>query len=122
VLRRTVRFVHGTSPLAEELFAEYQGDGPPVERILAEDSVLASAVACARRQGVEVEVELIADADSADLAAAIAGEAEGANASMIVVGSRGRGSVAGAVLGSVSHNLIKYATVPVLVVHGAEGS
>ena len=121
-LRRTVRFVHAASPLAEELFAEYVGDGPPVERILAADSVLASAVECARQHGVEVEVELIGDASSADLAAAIAGDAEGSDASMIVVGSRGRGSVAGAVLGSVSQNLIKYATVPVLVVHDAGGS
>lgn len=117
-----MRFVHAASPLAEELFDEYLGDGPTVEQILAADSVLAAAVECAKQQGVEVEVELIPDAGSADLAAMISGEAEGIGASMIVTGSRGRGSVAGAVLGSVSHNLIKYATIPVLVVHSPEGS
>ena len=36
---------------------------------------------------------------------------------MIVVGSRGRGVFTGAVLSSVSLNLIKVATVPVLVVN-----
>jgi len=36
---------------------------------------------------------------------------------MIITGSRGRSAVAGAILGSFSHNLIRYATVPVLVVH-----
>jgi len=54
---------------------------------------------------------------SVELALEIAGIASGSDASMIVTGSRGRGAVAGAVLGSVSHSLITHATVPVLVVH-----
>jgi len=120
-LQQAVRFVHAASPLAEELFAEYFGDKPPVERVIESDSVLAAAAECARQQGVEVEVDLIAEAGSADLAAEIAGLAEGIHASMIVVGSRGRGSVSGAVLGSVSHGLIKFATIPVLVVHARDG-
>lgn len=121
-MQATVRFIHAASPLAEELYAEYPLHGPPLEQILARDRVLAAAVACAQEMGIEAEVELLGNEHSADLAAVIAGVAEGIGAQMIVVGSRGRGMVAGAVLGSVSHNLLKYATTPVLVVHAAAES
>jgi nucleotide-binding universal stress UspA family protein len=121
--RAGVRFVHAVSPLAEQLFAEYPMEGPPLEQVLANDRVLAAAVAQAEEKGVDAEVDLIGEfGDTADLAAAIAGIAAGIDASMIVVGSRGRGAVAGAVLGSVSHNLIRWATRPVLIVHAPEAS
>ena len=82
--------------------------------------MLAEATRRADEQDVEREVEVISGASgSAELAADIAGIATGRDASMIVTGSRGRGTVAGAVLGSLSHNLIKEATVPVLVVHAS---
>lgn len=117
-----VRFVHAASPLAEDLYADYPLQGPPPEEILARDSVLEAAFARAREMGAEAEVEVLAGEHTADLAAGIAGLAEGIDASMIVVGSRGRGTVAGVVLGSVSHNLLKYATIPVLVVHAPDSA
>lgn len=116
-MQATVRFIHAESPLAEELYAQYPLQGPPPEEILARDRVLAAAVARAREAGVEAEVELLAGEHSADLAAELVGMAEGTEASMIVVGSRGRGPVAGTVLGSVSQSLVTHATIPVLVVH-----
>jgi nucleotide-binding universal stress UspA family protein len=120
-MNATVRFVHAASPSAEELFAQYPEEGPSAEQIVAHDPVLAEAWKKAGEKGVEADVELVTDVgNSADLAADVAGIAAGIGAIMIVTGSRGRGAVAGAVLGSVSHNLIKYATVPVLVVHGPE--
>jgi nucleotide-binding universal stress UspA family protein len=115
-----VRFVHASSPLAEDLYDEFAVEGPPTEEVLSRDPVLAEACAQAREAGIEPEVELVAAEHGADLAAAIAGIASGSGASMVVTGSRGRGPVAGAVLGSVSGNLIKYAAVPVLVVHAAD--
>lgn len=122
-----VRFVHAASPLAEDVY-EHRDDrfgGATDDEIVARDSVLATAAERASQSGVESEVALIGEAPgaltpegrSADVAAEIAGIAEGLKAGLIVVGSRGRGPVAGAVLGSVSHNLINFATVPVLVVH-----
>lgn len=42
---------------------------------------------------------------------------EGSSASMIVVGSRGHGAVAGLLMGSVSAACAEHATCPVLVVH-----
>jgi len=118
-MHASVLFVHATSPLAEDLYAAYPEEGPPLDEILARDAVLAAAVGQAEKRGVDSDVRLVAEeGGSAELAAEVSGIAAGLDASMIVTGSRGRGAVAGAVLGSVSHNLIKYATVPVLVVHG----
>lgn len=117
-MQARVRFVHAASALAEDLFSRYPERGPTAEQIAAADPVLASAATLAAESGVESELELISgEGGAADLAATIAGIASGIGAVMIVTGSRGRGTVAGAVLGSFSHSLIQHATVPVLVVH-----
>jgi nucleotide-binding universal stress UspA family protein len=115
-----LRFVHADSHLAEQLFAENR-DGPSPDEIAARDPVLADAARRAMDGGVVFDLELIAaSGHSADLAADIAGIADGIDAAMIVVGSRGRGTVAGAVLGSLSHALIGEASRPVLIVHARE--
>lgn len=119
-MQASVRFLHAMSPLAEELQADFPVHGPPQEEIIARDPVLADAFAHAQGMGIKSEVEVLGGEHGADLALAIAGVAEGIDASMIVVGSRGLGTVAQVVLGSVSHGLLKYATIPVLVVHAAE--
>jgi nucleotide-binding universal stress UspA family protein len=41
---------------------------------------------------------------------------------LVVMGSRGRGAVRSAVLGSVSHYILNHAHVPVLIVHDEDGA
>jgi len=121
-LEAPIRFVHVASRLAERLFQEDVENGPTPERIVEADAVLAGALSQAGAAGVEASVELIGgDGHTGDVAAILAGSAAGLGAGLVVCGSRGRGSAAGAVLGSVSHNLIRYARVPVLIVHAANG-
>jgi nucleotide-binding universal stress UspA family protein len=74
-------------------------------------AALESAVAEADRQDVDAEAE-ITEGSAVDeiLRAAVYQEAD-----LIVVGSRGLGAVAGALLGSVSKALVELAPMPVLV-------
>ena len=50
------------------------------------------------------------------IAANLAGLADGVDATLVVVGNRGRSEVADVVLGSVSHELLRMSSRPVVVV------
>jgi nucleotide-binding universal stress UspA family protein len=52
-----------------------------------------------------------------DPAMEIVKRAKAANHDLIVMGSRGRGAVRSAVLGSVSHSVLNHTTVPALIIH-----
>ena len=65
----------------------------------------------AENEGLTVELALVDD-DPADALVGLA-----AGAALLVVGSRGLGSFRGMLLGSVSHAVLREATVPVIVVH-----
>ena len=129
-LGSTVHFIHAASPLAEDLAQQSQDryGGPTDAEMVAYDQVLAAAAERASQLGVECKVRLIPEtrdmrvqSRNADLAAEIAGFADGHEAGLIVIGSRGRGVFTSVVLGSVSHNLIKFATMPVVVVNAPKG-
>ena len=98
------------------------GPGPSQEEIERVDPVLRAAAAAARECGVDASVEILDVHGAADVAAAISGVAMGAAADMIVVGTRGRGPLGAAVLGSVSHSLLGFTNFPTLVVHAGDGT
>ncbi|WP_162529782.1 universal stress protein [Nocardioides caldifontis] len=82
------------------------------EEIDAGRRLLAEAVAGHREQHPDVEVELLAVPVPAVRALADASS----TASLVVVGTRGRGGFVGLLLGSVSATVLQHATCPVMVV------
>jgi nucleotide-binding universal stress UspA family protein len=82
------------------------------EQLVHARAALDEALEEAARLGVEADCE-IAEGDPVDELIRAARYQE---ADLIVVGSRGLGAVAGALLGSVSKALVQHSPVPVLVV------
>ncbi|MFC8513251.1 universal stress protein [Streptomyces sp. NPDC057257] len=101
------------------LWERYEGGVPsdslkrPSERVMAEH-VVASAAERARRRNPEVKVS--AEVIPEDAVSALLDE--GRNASFLVTGSRGRGELAGLLLGSVGLAVASRAHGPVVVVRG----
>ncbi|WP_174569400.1 universal stress protein [Streptomyces qaidamensis] len=108
-----LRLVYGS------LWEQYEGALPslslqrPSERVMAQH-IVASAEERVRRLNpdVKVSVEVVA----AEAASALL--SEGDNASALVIGSRGRGELKGALLGSVGLAVAARAYCPVIVVRG----
>ena len=108
-------FVH-VAPAADVLPVAGFGMGGPVsvphELAEADRSSLDDAVALAEERGIEAQTKLLAG----DPAHEIVAYADEIDADLIVVGSRGLGTISSALLGSVSHKLLHAAKRPVMVV------
>lgn len=85
--------------------------GPAFEHA-EQDDVLREAAAAARKLDIDPELKLL----SGDPADEISWLAESREADLVVIGSRGRGTVQGAILGSVSKAVLAASTRPVMVV------
>ena len=88
----------------------YPPDRDPEELRRRASSFLQTQVATVDTSGVDLDCRAVDDRASAALLDA------GALASLIVVGSRGRGQVVGSILGSVSDQVAHHATCPVVIV------
>lgn len=110
-----VTFVH-VAPVLDRSFAD--GIGVPAARLHRIDEVdrrpLEDALALAAEQDVDATAELLAGLPADEIVA----YADSLDADLIVLGSRGRGAIATALLGSVSRSVLHEARRPVLVVRG----
>ena len=93
-------------------------DVPPTFESAAEGpsgpamSVINDAIAEAEQLGIEADYQIL----TGDAAEQITRFGHDRDVDLIVVGSRGLGSVAGALLGSVSHGVLRHADRTVMVV------
>ena len=94
------------------------GAGPAILEVEERDGaehISQAAAAHAREAGVDATSH-VAHGDVVDC---IADAAKVLGADLLVVGSRGHGPLSGAVLGSVSHALVRRSPVPVTIVRHA---
>jgi nucleotide-binding universal stress UspA family protein len=114
-----VTFVHVTR--ADEFAAGRLGPShavPHREEVDETETALRAAAEAADQAGVSYALERI----SGDIVDTIVGIADSRDADMIVVGSRGQGGLAAALLGSVSHGVLAKAKRPVLIVRASRSS
>jgi nucleotide-binding universal stress UspA family protein len=111
-----VTFVHVTVP--DEYVGGRLGVRPIPHREVIDESetALKAAADAADEAGISYALERI----SGDTVDAIVGIADSKDADLIVVGSRGRGPVTAALLGSVSRGVLGHAKRPVLIVRAAK--
>ncbi len=119
-----VRLIHVVEELAYlsgyEQYGGYSGELIAVMRETG-NKVLNDAMAIAQAAGVEAD-NLLFDNFGERLAEVVADAAKQWNADLVVVGTHGRRGVGRMLLGSGAEQILRLATVPVLVIRSGEDS
>ena len=84
----------------------------PYEPTWSDEEMLDDALALAKSEDVDASAELL----RGDPVSAIVTYADSVDANLIIVGSRGHGAIASAILGSVSRGVLAHSKRPVLIV------
>ncbi len=115
----TVTFLHVSPEVAERVYRIDPVHGPTQEQLAAADEVLGEALRLAQARKVEAWIDVVGASHqqppTGEVADTIVGVADGIRADLIVIGSRGQGTLASAVLGSVSHGVLERASCAVVV-------
>jgi nucleotide-binding universal stress UspA family protein len=82
----------------------------------------AEATLRAAKQRIDDDIPVTTIVGQGTAAAAILKRAAEGTHDLIVMGSRGRGGAAAALLGSVSHDVLHHSRLPVLIVHADDGA
>lgn len=100
-------------PRVSDLLGTKEYDSIVQHRIAAGDAIIEEAGAVLEQAGIVYHAELL----EGPMAEAIINVAETRGADLIIIGARGKSSLEGLLLGSVSQKVIHHAACPVLVVH-----
>jgi nucleotide-binding universal stress UspA family protein len=96
--------------------------GAPVADLAHDAEAEAEAVLLRARASVPADVSLTTVLTAQPVMPALLRQIEEGRHDLVVMGSRGRGAVRSALLGSVSHYVLHHSPVPVLIVHAQPSS
>jgi nucleotide-binding universal stress UspA family protein len=82
----------------------------------------AQRILCEARDQVPADVSVTTLLTSQPIRGALMHQIDKGNHDLIIMGSRGRGAVRSALLGSVSHYVLHHSAIPVLIVHAERAS
>ena len=91
--------------------------GAPVTQLTRDAEAAAEAVLRRARASVPADVSVTTVLSKQPVLAGLLRQIEAGHHDLVVMGSRGRGAVRSALLGSVSHYVLHHSPVPVLIVH-----
>lgn len=119
----TLRLLHVTSEFPVMLETAVIESFESVKRSLVQhaEDMLAEAKTLATGLNVPAET-CVRDVKSGRVAEAIVDEARDSGCDLIVIGTHGRRGIGRALLGSDAENVLRHATVPVLLVRAREGA
>jgi nucleotide-binding universal stress UspA family protein len=95
----------------------YFAPGAPVADLAHDAEAQAAAVLLRARASVPADVSVTTVLATQPVLRALLRQIDEGHHDLVVMGSRGRGAVRSALLGSVSHYVLHHSPVPVLIVH-----
>jgi nucleotide-binding universal stress UspA family protein len=111
-----------TAVVAPPATAYLGAAGEAVSTLAQDAEAEAQAVLLRARDRVPEDVSVTTILSSQPIATALIRQIKCGDHDLVVMGSRGRGMVRAALLGSVSHDVLHHSPVPVLIVHAEPAS
>src|SRR3954447_26681182 len=106
-----------TAVVAPPPMAYFGASGDAVSRLSLDAEAEAQAVLRRARERAPSDVSVTTILSCKPIESALIRQVEDGHHDLVVMGSRGRGAVRSALLGSVSHYALHHSPVPVLIVH-----